>query len=159
MSSTEMKLDKAETFYNRDAVRMDSRTMYIFTDNTDRDSGRGEIPDDSWYAKKYGSGKHYPRYTSAVIRGLDNAYPITTQRWYNKRCKGIYGRWHDEDIEEFKKVIDEDFDEICKNAGRYERIIFPFNGIFNTKIANISKERTPVLYEYLFEKCKTLLGI
>ena len=154
-----MKVVRAESFYNRKEAEKDKNTMYIFTDNTDRDSGKGEIPDDSWYALKYGTGKHFPKVTSALIRGLQNAYPITTQRWYNKRFKGIYGRWNDEDFDEFKKVIDDDFDEIYKNANRYEKIIFPIGGIFNSKIAGISKSRVPVLYEYLMDKCKTLLNI
>ena len=150
------KIVRAEKFYNRDEVVNDRGTMYIFTDNTDRDSGKGEIPEESWYSMKYGSGKHYPRVTSAIIRGLDNAYPITTQRWYNSEHKGIYGRWEDRDLDTFKKVIDDDFDEIKKNMGRYERIVFPVGGIFNSKIADISKNRVPELYEYLMNKCLEL---
>ena len=150
------KIVRAEKFYNRDEVVNDRGTMYIFTDNTDRDSGKGEIPEESWYSMKYGSGKHYPRVTSAIIRGLDNAYPITTQRWYNSEHKGIYGRWEDRDLDTFKKVIDDDFDEIEKNMGRYERIVFPLGGIFNSKIADISKSRVPGLYEYLMNKCLEL---
>ena len=150
------KIVRAEKFYNRDEVVNDRGTMYIFTDNTDRDSGKGEIPEESWYSMKYGSGKHYPRVTSAIIRGLDNAYPITTQRWYNSEHKGIYGRWEDRDLDTFKKVIDDDFDEIEKNMGRYERIVFPVGGIFNSKIADISKSRVPELYEYLMNKCLEL---
>lgn len=151
------KVVRADKFYNRNEVENDVKTMYIFTDNTDRDSGKGDIPDDSWYAKKYGSGKHFPKVTSALIRGLHNAYPITTQRWYNNAHKGIYGRWNDDDLEEFKKVIDNDFEVIHANKDKYEKIVFPFGGIFNSKIANISKSRTPKLYEYLMNKCKELL--
>jgi hypothetical protein len=150
------KIVRAEKFYNRNEVANDTKSMYIFTDNTDRDSGRGEILEDSWYCLKYGSGKHYPSVTSALIRGLDNAYPITTQRWYNSEHKGIYGRWEDRNIETFKRVIDDDFDEIEKNMGRYERIVFPVGGIFNSKIADISKSRVPELYEYLMNKCLEL---
>ena len=150
------KIVRAEKFYNRDEVLNDRETMYIFTDNTDRDSGKGEIPEESWYSMKYGSGKHYPKVTSALIRGLDNAYPITTQRWYNSEHKGIYGRWKDRNLETFKRVIDDDFDEIEKNMGRYERIVFPVGGIFNSKIADISKSRVPELYEYLMNKCLEL---
>ena len=118
-------------------VSKDVNNMYIFTDNTDRDSGKQPISDDSWYAVKYGKGKHHPTVTTALIRGLNNAYPITTQRYYNKQFKGITGRWEDEDIEEFKKVIDDDFEEIYRNAKRYEKIIFPVGGIFNSKISVI----------------------
>lgn len=150
------KIVRAESFYNRDAVERDTKSMYIFTDNTDRDSGKGEIPAESWYSLKYGEGKHYPKVTSALIRGLDNAYPITTQRWYNREHKGIFGRWNDEDLDIFRDVIDEDFKQIEENRKRYERIVFPVGGIFNSKIADISKERTPRLYNYLMYKCKEL---
>ena len=147
---------RADKFYNRIEVASDATSMYIFTDNTDRDSGKSDISDESWYSLKYGKGKHYPSVTSALIRGLDNAYPITTQRWYNKEHKGLTGRWNDEDIDEFKKVIDDDFEWIKNNIHKYERIVFPFGGIFNSKIANTSSNRTPKLYDYLMGKCMEL---
>ena len=152
-----MKIVRAEQFYNREEVAKDYKSMYIFTDNTDRDSGKGVIPYSNWYCRWYGVGKHFPKVTSACIRGLDNAYPITTQRWYNSQHKGIYGRWNDEDLEEFKKVIDADFQHIKTDMNKYERILFPFGGIFNSKIADISESRVPKLYEYLMKKCKELL--
>ena len=154
-----MKVIRSSIPYTRKNVREDNTSMYIFTDNTDRDSGKSLIPNTSWYSQKYGEGKHYPSMTTALIRGLDNAYPITTQHWYNTQHKGTTGRWTDQDIEEFKKVIDDDFEEIYKNASKFERIIFPMGGIFNSKISAINKVRTPKLYEYLMMKCKTLLTI
>jgi len=143
--------------YTRESVSKDSQNMYIFTDDTDRNSGKGIIDDNSWYSKKYGEGKHYPSMTTALIRGLDNAYPITTQHWYNNEKKGINGRWTDEDFEEFKQVIDDDFKEIVENAHKYKAIVFPMGGIFNTHISAITKERVPKLYDYLWTKCRTLL--
>lgn len=153
-----MIIDVATEYYNRDSVKSDSSTMYIFTDNTDRDSGSGIIDNDSWYIHKYGCCKHYPKVTSAVIRGLDNAYPITTQHYYNKFRKGISGRWNDSDFDEFKSVIDDDFDEIIKNASRFNRIVFPCGGFFETKISNISKTRTPMLYHYLYGKLRNFIS-
>jgi hypothetical protein len=152
-----MEIVRANKFYVREEVAKDLKNMFIFTDNTDRDSGEGVIPYSNWYCRWFGVGKHFPKVTSACIRGLDNAYPITTQRWYNNEHKGINGRWNDEDFEEFKKVIDKDFELIHANKDKYEKIIFPFGGIFNSKIANISKSRTPKLYDYLMNKCKELL--
>lgn len=143
--------------YTRESVSNDSQNMYIFTDDTDRNSGKGIIDDNSWYSKKYGKGKHYPTMTTALIRGLDNAYPITTQHWYNKEKKGVNGRWTDEDFEEFKQVIDDDFKEIVENAHKYKAIVFPMGGIFDTRISAITKERVPKLYDYLWAKCRTLL--
>lgn len=154
-----MQVIRTDKPYIRKNVSEDVTSMYIFTDNTDRDSGKSLIPNASWYSQKYGEGKHYPSMTSALIRGLDNAYPITTQHWYNAEHKGIAGRWSDQDIEEFKKIIDDDFEEIYKNANKFDRIIFPMGGIFNSKISAINKIRTPKLYEYLMIKCKNLLLI
>ena len=154
-----MIVEKSTEPYTRKLVMGNKNLMYIFTDNTDRDSGKSVIPNSSWYSQKYGEGKHYPSMTTALIRGLDNAYPITTQHWYNAQYKGITGRWNDDDFEEFKKVIDDDFENIYQNCKKYEKIIFPIGGIFNSKISQLNKIRTPKLYEYLMEKCKTLLSI
>lgn len=107
--------------------------LFIFTDNTDRNSGREPISDDSKYAKKYGKGKHYPKkQTSAVIRGLDNAMPISTQRWYHGEFKREKGRWTNSDAEEFRKVVHQEIDDIIEewNSGNYTQIIFPQNGLF-----------------------------
>ena len=152
------KVQRHQGDWSRQEVTNNPKTLYLFTDNTDRDSGKGLIPNDSWYSKKYGEGHHFPTMTSAVIRGLDNARPISTQRWYHDDKKREKGRWNDEDIEEFKKVIDDEFDEIIKewNTGKYDTIMLPENGLFNSKISNISKERTPKLYQYLWDKCMML---
>lgn len=147
--------------WTRQAVANDPSTLYIFTDNTDRDSGSGIIPADSWYSKKYGTGHHFPTMTAAVIRGLDNARPISTQRWYHQGAKGPTGRWNDADFDEFKKVIDDEFDEILKewNTGKYKTIMFPQgDGLFNTRISQITMVRTPKLYQYLQDKYQTLLN-
>lgn len=154
-----MIIERSTEPYTRKLVKENKNLMYIFTDNTDRDSGKSVIPNSSWYSQKYGEGKHYPSMTTALIRGLDNAYPITTQHWYNTQHRGITGRWNDDDFEEFKKVIDDDFEYIYQNCKKYEKIIFPIGGIFNSKISAINKVRTPKLYEYLKSKCMPLLTI
>lgn len=127
--------------------------LYVFTDNTDRDSGSGVIPGDSWYSKKYGKGHHYPTQTAAVLRGLENAMPISTQRWYHRGATGILGRWQDKDVEEFTAVVREELEAInteFRSSGKYQAIMFPQgDGLFNSNISNISKERTPVLYNVL----------
>ena len=140
--------------WSRREVQNNPRILHVFTDNTDRDSGHGIIPDNSWYSKKYGKGHHFPTMTAAVIRGLENARPISTQRWYHKGAKGITGRWTDADINEFKNVIREELQEIVNefNTGKYDFIKFPSgDGLFNTNISNITKERTPKLYQALGE--------
>lgn len=154
--------------WTRDSVTSDPTTLYIFTDNTDRDSGSGNVLEDSWYAQTYGEGHHYPTSTTAVIRGLDNARPISTVKWFYKNHKGVthprYDRtskalWHDSDFDEFKEVVDKEFQDIIDawNTGSYTRIVFPDgDGLFNASISNITKERTPLIYEYLQGKVEEL---
>ena len=138
--------------WSRQEAKNNPKILYVFTDNTDRDSGSGIIPADSWYSKKYGAGHHFPTMTAAVVRGLDNSRPISTQRWYHQGAKGTTGRWTDADLEEFKKVIREELQEIVNefNTGKYDTIMFPDgDGLFNTRISAISKTRTPKLYQAL----------
>jgi hypothetical protein len=92
--------------------------------------------------------------TSALIRGIDNAYPITTQKHYVPGTKSADGNWTDDDFEEFKKVIDDDFEHIkkaCKEKG-YKTIFFPKNGVLNGTISRLTFERTPKLFKYIVEK-------
>ena len=153
--------------YDRSEAEKNSRVLYIFTDNTDRTSGSGVIDDNSWYANEYGKGLHYPTKTSAVVRGLDNARPVSTQRWYHEGAKGETGRWNDSDFDEFKKVVDKEFQDIFDawNSGQYDYIYVPANvqsedlytnGIFNGKISQLTEERTPRLYHYLQDKMMDL---
>ena len=150
-----MILRRATYKYTRNSVKATPEQMYIFTDNCDRTSGKGKIPDDSEYSKRFGkTGLLYPSITSARIRGLDNAYPLTTQHWYNEQHKGIAGRWQDSDFEEFKKVIDEDIEAIkkaCIEKG-YKEIVFPKGGVLNSQIAALTPSRTPILFNYIVEK-------
>lgn len=146
-------------FYTRQAVENDRKTLYVFTDNTDRDSGSGLVDDNSEYAKKYGKGKHYPTVTQAAIRGLDNAMPLSTQRWFHGEYKREKGRWTDKDFDEFKKVIDQEIQDIMDkwDTGNYERLaIGGTDGFFNSGISNITITRTPKLYQYLKQKVQEL---
>lgn len=162
--SKEQLIDKlwvATKQYTRDEVALDENTLYIFTDNTDRDSGSNEIADDSWYAKKYGKGHHYPTATTAILRGLDNARPISTQRWYHEGAKGNTGRWTDADFDEFKQVIDDEFDSIEEawKSGKFKTIVLPKNDLFNSSISGLNSTRTPKLYNYLLEKYMKLVDM
>lgn len=145
--------------WTRSEVQKDTNSLYIFTDNTDRDSGSGLIDPNSRYAQKYGQGKHYPTRTQAVIRGLDNAMPISTQHWYHPGAKGPTGVWTDNDFEEFKKTIDAEIQDIIDewNTGKYKRIVIgDGDAFFNSSISNISVERVPKLYSYLKSKVEEL---
>lgn len=154
-------IKKHEGYWTRREAENNPKTLYVFTDNTDRDSGSNLVAEDSWYSKKYGPGPiHYPTSTAAVVRGLDNARPISTMHFfykthghshpaYDKSSKAL---WHDSDIEEFKKVIGSELQDIVEafNSGNYDSIMFPDgDGLFNTNLSQISKERTPELYRAL----------
>lgn len=157
-------INEHEGRWTRDEVENDPRTLYIFTDNTDRTSGGEEIGD-GWYAEKYGKGGlgtvNNP--TSAVIRGLPNAAPISTMKWFYRE-HGVsveQARWTDSDLEEFKEVIDDEIEQIKQlwDSGNFDSIELPQNGIFGKSIKSdrgISRLRTPKLYQYLNKKLQEL---
>ena len=156
-NQTERKISKE--FWDRESVAADTETLHIFIDNTDRDSGKTLIDPNSKYAQKYGKDKHYPTQTSAVIRGLDNARPISTQRWYHDGAKGDTGVWTDKDAEEFEKVISGEVDDIIAewNTGKYKRVTIPAgDGFFNSRISKITTERVPKLHKILTEQIARL---
>lgn len=162
-------INEHEDRWTRDEVENDPRTLYIFTDNTDRTSGGEEIGD-GWYAEKYGKGGFgtVNNPTSAVIRGLPNAAPISTMKWFYREhgVSVAQARWTDSDLEEFKKVIDDEIEQIKKlwDSGNFDSIELPKNGILGKSIKehkdrNISRltaTRTPKLYQYLNKKLQEL---
>lgn len=158
-NSDSNKIEQHIGDWSRTEVEQHPNYLYIFTDNTDRDSGSQLIDPNSKYARKYGQNKHYPKMTQAVIRGLDNAMPLSTQRWYHGDKKGKTGVWTDADIEEFKKVIDQEIDDIIRewDTGKYEKLIIgDGDAFFNSSISNISITRAPKLYYYLKQKVQEL---
>lgn len=104
--------------WTRQSVAADARSLYVFTDNTDRTSGGNPIPRDAWYSKKYGPGGRYPGMTQAVARGLDNARPISTMKHIGSMADARAGRtqWQDTDFDFnlFKQTIDSEVADIKK---------------------------------------------
>lgn len=162
-------INEHEGKWTRDEVESDPRTLYIFTDNTDRTSGGEEIGD-GWYAEKYGKGGFgtVNNPTSAVIRGLPNAAPISTMKWFYRE-HGVsveQARWTDSDLEEFKEVIDDEIEQIKQlwDSGNFDSIELPQNGIFGKSIksdkdrgiSRLTATRTPKLYQYLNKKLQEL---
>lgn len=146
--------------WTRQEVNDNPDVLYIFGDNTNRTSGSNLISNDSKYARTYGLGKMFPNTTAAVIRGMDNAMPVSTQHWYDPstgRTRNA-GRWNDSDIDDFKKVIDAEFQAIKDewDTGKYRKIYLPSTGLSNGKISQITEARTPVLFKYLYDKTADL---
>ena len=149
------KIEQHVGNWSRAEVEQHPNYLYIFTDNTDRDSGSQPVDPNSKYAKKYGQNKHYPTMTQAVIRGLDNAMPISTQRWYHYGAKKSTGVWTDDAINEFKKTIDAEINDIMKewDTGKYDKLVIGSgDAFFNSNISNISITRVPQIYKYLKSK-------
>ena len=156
----ERKIEYHPGNWTRQEVNDNPDVLYIFGDNTNRTSGSNLINNDSKYARTYGLGKMFPNTTAAVIRGMDNAMPVSTQHWYDPstgRTRDA-GRWNDSDIDDFKKVIDAEFQAIKDewDTGKYRKIYLPSTGLSNGKISQITEARTPVLFKYLYDKTADL---
>lgn len=152
----ERKIEYHPGNWTRQEVNDNPDVLYVFGDNTNRTSGSNPISNDSKYARTYGLGKMFPNATAAIIRGMDNAMPVSTQHWYDPstgRTKDS-GRWNDSDIDDFKKIIDAEFQAIKNewDTGKYRKIYLPSTGLSNGKISQITEARTPVLFKYLYDK-------
>ena len=156
----ERKIEYHPGNWTRQEVSDNPDVLFVFGDNTNRTSGSNPISNDSKYARTYGLGKMFPNATAAIIRGMDNAMPVSTQHWYDPttgRTRDA-GRWNDSDIEEFKKVIDAEFQAIKDewDTGKYRKIYLPSTGLSNGKISQITEARTPALFKYLYNKTADL---
>lgn len=156
----ERKIDYHPGNWTRQEVNDNPDVLYVFGDNTNRTSGSNPISNDSKYARTYGLGKMFPNATAAIIRGMDNAMPVSTQHQYDPstgRTRDA-GRWNDSDIEDFKKIIDAEFQAIKDewDTGKYRKIYLPSTGLSNGKISQITEARTPVLFKYLYDKTADL---
>ncbi len=152
----ERKIEYHPGNWTRQEVNDNPDVLYVFGDNTNRTSGSNPISNDSKYARTYGLGKMFPNATAAIIRGMDNAMPVSTQHWYDPSTGRIRdsGRWNDSDIDDFKKIIDAEFQAIKDewDTGKYRKIYLPSTGLSNGKISQITEARTPVLFKYLYDK-------
>lgn len=169
----ERKWQRASKHYSREDAANDPTTLYIFTDNTDRTSG-GASYEDGWYKEKYGEGGYGSTNnpTSAIIRGLPNAVPISTMKWFYKNHPeathpaydpNSAARWHDSDFDEFKKVFDDEIQQIKDlwDTGKFTKVISPTGDqgrspFFGSKLTEITKQRTPKIYNYMLQEFKKL---
>ena len=121
-----IEIEISGVMYTRQSVEKDVDVMYIFTDNnqrTSRPTATSENVDKSgWYYRKYKSKTNKPIHygslsnpTSAVIRGLNNAYPISTMSAYGTN-------WVDSNFDLFKQVIDDEIDQIKKDIPKFKKI-------------------------------------
>lgn len=136
------------TNFSRESIKNDSDYIYLFTDNAKRTSGKNSIEASSWYRQKYTSNYplSYPSMTQAVARGLNNAFPITTMVDDNRT------QWKDSQFEEYKKIIDDEINNIKEAQAKFKGIKFAAQMPFGQgKISNM-KQSAPKIWNYLNEK-------
>ena len=136
--------------FSRQSVKNDSKHLYLFTDNAKRTSGSNKI-EDGEYTKKYGQG-NYPTMTQAVIRGLDNAMPITTMV-DDKRTQ-----WNDSKFNEYKKIIDSEIVDIKDklSSSKYDGLKFAGQMPFGKGQISDMKNAAPKIWNYLNERLKEI---
>ena len=135
----------------RFSVSKDTDYLYLFTDNLNRTSGNNEINNQFEYYIKYSNGNqlYYPNKTQAVIRGLKNAYPISTM--YNQYKKS-FNDWM---FDLFKENLDNEILTITENLYKYNGIKY-VNKIFGVGTYSQMNETAPLCFSYLHEKLKEI---
>lgn len=134
--------------FSRSSVQNDPNYMYLFTDNAKRTSGKLKIEASSWYRQKYAKSEslNFPSMTQAVIRGLNNAFPITTMVDDNRT------QWTDSRFEEYKTIIDDEINQIKEKLSSFKGIKFAAQMPFGQgKISNM-KQSAPKIWNYLNTK-------
>jgi hypothetical protein len=123
---TQPTIEISQSKYTRDSVESDPDIMYLFTDNAERTSAPSasteNVNKNSWYYKKYKSQTNKPIHfgtlnnpTSAVIRGLNNAYPISTMSAYGTN-------WTDDNFDLFKQVVDDEINQIKQDLPKFKSL-------------------------------------
>lgn len=141
--------------WNRETVEADTEYLYLFTDNAKRTSGKNWLPKNSAYTKKYFKNKtrgKYPTTTQAVLRGLNNAFPITTMVDEKKT------QWSDKQFERYKDIIDDEIATIKRvyKLGNFKGI--KYSGQFGAGSISKMKDLAPAIWGYLNSKL-TEIGI
>ncbi len=136
--------------WTRKDVTMDPEVMYIFTDNAARTSGNNPVDSNSDYAKTYNKNAKYPGTTQAVIRGLNNAFPITTMVDDNRT------QWTDNRFAEFKSIIDKEVQAIKTSRGKFRTLLYSAENPFGKGQISNMKNSAPKIWEYLNTKLKEI---
>lgn len=148
--------------FTRESVENDTSTLYIFTDNLFRTSGREDniIPESSPYyttfVKPYlqegeTSVNNYPFTTQAQVRGLSNAMPVSTKVSVENQFKDT-----DESFESFKQTVDMEIEYIVQavSQGAFTSIKYSAEGYMGN---NGGKAALPQRhFEYLTQKLREI---
>ena len=122
---SKIKIEVTDKKYSRESLDNDPDSMYLFTDNAERTSRPGaSAPNitEGWYAEKYKNKTDKPLHygstsnpTSAVIRGKNNAYPISTMSAYGTN-------WTNENFDLFKDTIDDEIAQIKQDLSKFKTL-------------------------------------
>ena len=123
--TSEVEIEVTNKKYSRNSLDNDSSSMYLFTDNAERTSRPNATSSnitEGWYAEKYKDKTDKPLHygsesnpTSAVIRGKNNAYPISTMSAYGTN-------WTNENFDLFKITIDDEINQIKQDLPKFKTL-------------------------------------
>ena len=123
--TSEVEIKVSNEKYSRESLDNDPDSMYLFTDNAERTSRpTASSPNitEGWYAEKYKDKTNKPLHfgspsnpTSAVIRGKNNAYPISTMSAYGTN-------WTNENFDLFKTTIDDEIAQIKQDLPKFKTL-------------------------------------
>lgn len=133
----------------RKDVENDPEWLYIFTDNLNRTSGSALVPDDCWYRRHFNVIQCcYPSETLAVMRGLPNAYPISTMRTqFRNQIMEV-------PLNIVRRIWDHEIDLIIEalKSGNYKGIVVPPSRIGKGRYSNLSGDYQDTLDRILLDK-------
>lgn len=145
---------------SRFEVEYDTNYLYIFTDNLNRTSGNNHVDQSSTYHAIYNKDVlgdrflYYPNSSQAVIRGLENAAPITTMANQYKN------QITDDMFELYKKTIDDEIKWIKKECdyppGNGYLGVKYINKVFGVGTYSKMNISAPKCFEYLHSMLKQI---
>lgn len=145
-----------DEMWTRQTVMNDPSSLYIFTDNLNRTSGKSPMEkenEDSFYCRKYGA-RHHPWHTQACIRGLHNALPITTMMTKHR------DQLNDQYLDTIIKIWESEVNDIISQykIGGYSRIVCSSSIFGNGQISRM-KDEAPGCFEALCTILRQRLSI
>ena len=138
--------------WTREQVMNDPTGLYVFTDNLCRSSGKNLIDTESNYYKKYGNGEaiYYPNVTQACIRGLNNAYPISTMQDCHRN------QLTEDNLSEIKSIWKDEIDTIIEayKSNAYNRVVIANCPIGNGRYSRLCENE--ILFDLLCSELRRI---
>jgi hypothetical protein len=125
LTKSRKMIEYRKEHFVRDEVKQDYSHLYLFGENLSYTSGNTKISNKDLdlcnrSLKSLYSGKKHPKKTQAVIRGLNNAFPITTKKATKEQFEDT-----DYDYDLFKRAINTDIERIISDG---RSIVVPMDG-------------------------------